>query len=207
MDKALTKKILAAAGIRAPKGVLLESPDQPFGIQAPFIVKPNAQGSTVGLGFVEKGGDVCAAIRKAFSYDETVLVEEWVVGTEISTPVLNGEPLLPVEIRPASGRYDFESKYAPGATEEIVPARIGEELLKEAQAIALKAHQALGCAGATRTDAIVSGNEIYVLEVNTSPGMTKTSLLPNSAAACGLEFPELCKRILEDALARHAARL
>ncbi len=202
MDKGLTKKILTSHGIRVPKGALLESPDQPFGVPTPLIVKPNAQGSTVGLSFVEKGGDVCEAVRKAFAYDDKVLVEEWVTGIEISTPVLNGKALLPVEIVPKGGRYDFESKYAPGATQEIIPARIGEDLIKEAQRIALEAHRALGCTGATRTDAIVSGNEIFVLEVNTLPGMTETSLLPNSAAACGIPFDELCVQILEDALRR-----
>jgi UDP-N-acetylmuramate--L-alanine ligase len=206
MDKGLTKKILAANGIRVPAGVLLDNPDQPCPVQTPLIVKPNAQGSTVGLSFVEQGGDVCHAIRKAFSYDTQVLVEEWVSGIEISTPVLNGEALLPVEIVPTGGRYDFERKYAPGATLEVVPARIGEELLKEAQEIALAAHRALGCAGATRTDAIVRGQEIFVLEVNTLPGMTATSLLPNSAAACGISFEQLCQKILEDALKRDAAK-
>jgi D-alanine--D-alanine ligase len=206
MDKALTKQLLAAKGIRVPKGVLLESPDQPFGIRPPLIVKPNSQGSTVGLSFVEEGEDVCEAVLRAFAYDDRVLVEEWIKGTEISTPVLNGEALLPVEIVPRGGRYDFESKYAPGATEEIMPARIGDDRVQEAQRIALEAHRALGCEGASRTDAIVRDGEIIVLEVNTLPGMTPTSLLPNSAAACGIPFAELCQRILEDALERDAAK-
>lgn len=206
MDKALTKLVLGSHGIRVPKGVLLESPDQPFALRPPLIVKPNAQGSTVGLSFVERSGDVCSAILRAFAYDEKVLVEEWIQGTEISTPVLNGEALLPVEIVPKGGRYDFESKYAPGATEEIIPARIGDNLISEAQQIALKAHRALGCEGATRTDAIVRGEEIIVLEVNTLPGLTPTSLLPNSAAACGIPFDRLCQSMLEDALRRDAAK-
>jgi UDP-N-acetylmuramate--L-alanine ligase len=201
MDKGLTKLVLASQGIRVPRGVVLDNPDQPFGIRAPLIVKPNAQGSTVGLSFVEKGGDACSAVLKAFSYDE-----EWIVGVEISIPVLNGEALAPVEIVPKGGRYDFESKYAPGATDEIIPARIGEPLIREAQRIALQAHHALGCAGATRTDAIVCEDQIVVLEVNTLPGMTPTSLLPNSAAACGITFEDLCDRILEDALRRDAAK-
>jgi D-alanine--D-alanine ligase len=123
---------------------------------------------------------------------------------EISVPVLCGEALPPVEICPANGSYDFANKYTPGATEEIVPARLPEHLLAEAQRIALLAHETLGCEGATRTDMIVRGEEIFVLEVNTLPGMTATSLLPNSARAAGMSFEQLCTRIVEDALNRHA---
>ncbi|HEY0867423.1 MAG TPA: D-alanine--D-alanine ligase, partial [Fimbriimonas sp.] len=206
MDKAMTKRILEAAGVTMPRGVLLSSPDQAVPLAAPLIVKPNAQGSTVGLSFVETDDQLAKALERAFLYDESVLVEEWVQGMEISTPVLNDEALLPVEIAPISGRYDFESKYTPGATEEIVPARLPEGTLEKARELALRAHRALGCAGATRTDAIVRDGEIYVLEVNTLPGMTGTSLLPNSAKAMGISFEELCRRLVEDALRRHAAK-
>ena len=125
---------------------------------------------------------------------------------EISVPVLGDRALLPVEIAPTSGKYDFASKYTPGATEEIVPARLPEEILRETQEIALKAHQALGCRGATRTDMIVRGSEIFTLEVNTLPGMTATSLLPNSAKAAGIEFDDLVQWLVEDALNRYAAK-
>lgn len=207
MDKQLTKSILESNGIRVPKGLLLSSPDDPVTLRPPLVVKPNEQGSTVGLSFVESPDDLCPAIRKAFSYGRQVLVEEWVRGIEISTPVLNGEALAPVEIAPKSGVYDFASKYLPGATEEIVPARLPGKLLEEARAIALRAHSVLACEGASRTDAIVSGEQIYVLEVNSLPGLTATSLLPNSAAACGIGFDELCKRLLDDALRRHEAKI
>jgi UDP-N-acetylmuramate--L-alanine ligase len=206
MDKAMTKKVLATNGIRVPNGALLRSSDEPFNVKPPLIVKPNAQGSTVGLSFVEKDGDVCAAILRAFAYDREVLVEEWIRGIEISTPVLNDAPLLPVEIVPEGGKYDFERKYAPGATNEIVPARISKSLLEEAQRIALAAHRALGCTGATRTDAIVCDDQIFVLEVNTLPGLTQTSLLPNSAAAAGIDFDELCQRLVRDAMRRNGRK-
>jgi D-alanine--D-alanine ligase len=134
------------------------------------------------------------------------LVEELIEGMEISTPVLVDRALPPVEIAPVSGVYDFGNKYTPGATEEIVPARLPSEVLAKAQETALAAHRALGCAGATRTDAIVRNGEVIVLEVNTLPGMTGTSLLPNSAAAVGISFEELCRTILEDALTRHAPK-
>jgi D-alanine--D-alanine ligase len=205
MDKAATKAVLESHSIRTPRGVKL-SRGEAASIQPPLIVKPNAQGSTVGLSFVNSADELPKALEKAFYYGDEVIVEEWIKGMEISTPVLDNEALLPVEIAPMSGYYDFESKYTPGATEEICPARLPEELLKEAQDLALKAHQVLGCAGATRTDMIVRDKEIFVLEVNTLPGMTGTSLLPNSARACGLEFEELCHRLVEDALRRDAAK-
>ena len=211
MNKNLTKTILSQHKLRVPKGVLLENKNQECPIKAPAVVKPNAQGSTVGLSFVEKQEDLKAAIEKAFAYDNAVLVEEWVRGMEISVPVLGDKPLLPVEIAPKSGRYDFASKYLPGATEEIVPARLPQKTQDRAKEIALKAHQALGCEGATRTDMIVEepyeNAEPVVLEVNTLPGMTATSLLPNSARAAGIGFDDLVEWILEDALRRHGAKV
>jgi D-alanine--D-alanine ligase len=175
-------------------------------VAPPLIVKPNAQGSTVGLSFVETAEQLEHALDRAFAYGDEVLVEEWIKGMEISTPVLDGEPLQPVEITPVSGFYDFESKYTPGATEEICPARMPEHLAKQAQELALRVHRIIGCAGATRTDMIVRGEEIFVLEINTLPGMTGTSLLPNSARAAGISFEQLCQRLVEDALRRDAAK-
>jgi UDP-N-acetylmuramate--L-alanine ligase len=204
MDKALTKQILEQHGVRGPKGALLKEPDPPFDLHPPLIVKPNAQGSTVGLSFVETPKQLCPALVTAFQYDDEVLVEEWIQGMEISTPVLLDQALLPVEIAPVTGKYDFESKYTPGATIEVIPARLPQHLLEESQRIALKAHRALRCSGATRTDMIVRGEEIFVLEVNTLPGMTGTSLLPNSAAAAGISFDRLCEMLVEDALVRYA---
>ncbi len=208
MDKAAAKRVLAAKGIRVPKGTLVTNPDEKIDFDGPWVVKPNAQGSTVGLSFVEDPEALEWAVARALAYDDAVLVEEWIRGTEISTPVLIDQPLPPVEIAPKSERYDFASKYLPGATEEIIPARLKEDTIKEAQEIALQAHRALGCEGATRTDAIVRDPEgkaeIVVLEVNTLPGMTATSLLPNSAAAAGIPFDDLCKRLIEEAMGRHA---
>lgn len=208
MDKAATKRLLQENGVRVPRGKLVTDPDEKVDFEGPWVVKPNAQGSTVGLSFVEDPEALEWAIARALAYDDAALVEEWIRGMEISTPVLIDEALPPVEIEPKSDRYDFASKYLPGATEEIVPARLRPETLDEARRIALKAHRALGCAGATRTDAIVRDPdgvaEIVVLEVNTLPGMTSTSLLPNSAAAAGIPFDELCVRLVEEALGRHA---
>lgn len=201
MDKHLTKQILTAAGVRVPFGVKLQA-DQPIpsGLPEKVVVKPNEQGSTVGLSFVQDSDELEQAVRKAFSYAKEVLIEEWLVGMEISVPVLCGQPLPAVEIVPKTGRYDFASKYEPGATEEICPARLPEEMLRQVEAIALRCHQVLGCRGASRTDMIVTESGPVVLELNSLPGMTATSLLPNSAKAAGIEFDELCERILKDAL-------
>ena len=205
MDKAMTKRILEANGIRVPRGVTLRDHDQHVPFPVPLVVKPNAEGSTVGVAFVREPSELCPGLAKAFRYGNDVLVEELIEGVEISVPVLAHEPLPPVEIVPATGLYDFTSKYTPGATQEIVPARLPGDVLAECRRIALAAHRLLGCEGATRTDMIVRGSEIFVLEINTLPGMTRTSLLPNSAAAAGIDFDTLCERLVRDALARSGA--
>lgn len=205
MDKNRSKAILEANGIRVPKGQLVYSTDEPVNIHAPLIVKPNAQGSTVGLSFVEQDSDIQPAIERSLSYDSSVLVEEWIRGMEISVPVLEDRALPPVEIAPKNGRYDFASKYEPGATEEIIPARLAPEVIAQVQEIAVKCHKLLGCRGATRTDMIVENNkDAVVLEVNTLPGMTATSLLPNSARVAGLSMEDLCDWLVQSALRSYA---
>lgn len=213
MDKEATKRVLRANGIRVPNGVVATSVDDVIEIRPPVVVKPNAQGSTVGLRFVEEGGDLGGALAYALQFDRAVIVEEWVRGMEISVPILDDLALPPVEIAPASGKYDFESKYTPGATIEIAPARLPESVLHETQRISLACHRLLGCSGATRTDMIVRQDpqnpeqvEIFVLEVNTLPGMTRTSLLPNSAQAAGITFESLCQRLVDDAMRRNGER-
>lgn len=208
MDKALTKDVLQARGLPVPKGKVLTHPfDRPALPNLPVVVKPNAQGSTVGLSIVQSEEALEAAIRKAFQYGDTVLVEEFIEGMEISVPVLGDMALPPVEICAPEGNYDFAAKYTVGATEEICPARISEELLAEAKRLALESHRAVGAEGATRTDMIVEKNgRIVVLEVNTLPGMTSTSLLPKSAEAAGIPFADLCQRLVEDAWSRRGAK-
>jgi D-alanine--D-alanine ligase len=201
MDKALTKQVLESHGLPTAKGVKWHRRDpRPEFPMAPVIVKPNAQGSTVGLSFVEKQEDLERALQTALAYDDAVLVEEWVKGVEISVPVAGDTVLPAVEIVPASGHYDFEAKYTPGATEEVCPARISEQDAKTAADLALRAHRALGCRGVTRTDMIVAPDRIVVLEVNTLPGMTATSLVPKSAATHGWSFNDLVQWMVQDAL-------
>ena len=207
MDKDRTKQLLGAVGIRVPKGQLIYSVTDEVTISAPAVVKPNKEGSTVGLSFIHSESEMKEGIRRALQYPGGALIEEWIQGMEISVPVLSGQALPPVEICPIDGEYDFSNKYTVGATEEIVPARLPKNVRDDAQRLALLAHKTLGCSGATRTDMIVRGEEIFVLEVNTLPGMTTTSLLPNSANAAGISFDELCHRIVEDALTRDGAKV
>jgi D-alanine--D-alanine ligase len=203
MDKERAKMILAAHGLPVPRGWLVRKGGElPNLGDGKFIVKPNAQGSTVGVTFVNDSAELPAAAERALQYDSAVLIEELIEGVEISVPVLGDRALPPVEILPTSGSYDFEAKYTPGATEEICPARLTPDVLAKAQEYAVRAHQALGCTGATRTDMIVREGEPVILEVNTLPGLTGTSLLPNSARVAGIEFPSLCAWMVNDALAR-----
>ncbi len=204
MDKDKAKEILAGAGVDVPKGVLVKRGDPVPEISfAKSVVKPNRQGSTVGLTFIEGTAQLAEAIDLALRYDESCLVEELIEGIEISCPVMGDRPLLPVEIRPKSGSYDFANKYTPGATDEpCPPVSLTEEQIERSRQIALLAHQALGCRGLTRTDMIVTGDRIVALEVNTQPGMTETSLVPKSAAAVGISFDELVNWMVEDALAQ-----
>lgn len=202
MDKSLAKSILAASGLPVPQGILVTTDTSIEGAPCPAVVKPASQGSTVGLRFVQQRDELGAAIRYALQFDRQVLVEEWLQGIEISVPVLGDRALPAVEIVPASGRYDFESKYAVGATEEIVPARLDAATAARAADYALRAHQALGCRGATRTDMIVTAEGPVLLEVNTLPGLTETSLLPRSAAAAGISFEALVQWMIDDAWER-----
>jgi D-alanine--D-alanine ligase len=203
MDKARAKLAMEAAGIPTPAGVLVRRGDRIPTFRVPCVVKPNAQGSTIGLSFVRDETQLVQAVRIAHKYCDEVLIEELVSGTEISVPVLVDRALPAVEIVPRSGSYDFSSKYTPGETEEIVPARISDEQARLAAEYALAAHKAVGAEDVSRTDMIVSESGVKVLEINTLPGMTATSLLPRSAQGAGIDYPELCMLILKSAMKRH----
>ncbi len=206
MDKAMAKRVLTAARVRMPADVTLKRGERmrPGMMPLPMIVKPNAQGSTIGMTVVHQESELDAATALAFQYDDTVLVEQFITGTEITVPILGNDTLeiLPiVEIVPSGGFYDYKAKYTAGETDEIVPARISEAVAAEAWRIAQVCHQTLGCRGMSRTDMIVTDRgEIYTLEVNTIPGMTPTSLLPRSAEAANIRFPQLLDKLIALAL-------
>lgn len=209
MDKAVSKRLFQSAGIPTPRYQLLKRREGMGeailnGIldefEVPFVVKPSTQGSTIGLTIVQEPEELVAALEKAFNYDSEVLVEEFVDGSELTVGILGGlqpEALPIVEIVPYSGIYDYHAKYTKGATEYFVPARVDEATTRLTQEVALAAFKILGCSGIARVDVRLDpSNHPYVLEVNTIPGMTATSLVPKAAAAVGMSFPELCERIL-----------
>jgi D-alanine-D-alanine ligase len=166
----------------------------------PCVVKPAREGSSVGVTIVRAPDELPVAIAQALRYDDEVLVERFIAGKEVSVGILDDRALGAVEIAPRAGFYDYANKYTRGATDYFVPPRLSAERYRGVLAQALRAHVALGCRGATRIDMMVSdsGNE-FVLEVNTVPGMTPTSLLPKIADAAGLSFGELCERMLATA--------
>ncbi|MFP3870279.1 MAG: D-alanine--D-alanine ligase [Syntrophobacteria bacterium] len=171
----------------------------------PVVVKPEHEGSSIGLSIVRESGDLIPALETAWHYDRMALVEKYISGIEITGAVLGNrkpEPLPLVEIVPSRqyGFFTFEAKYKPGATEEICPARLSPELTGKAQQYAVRAHQTLRCRGYSRTDMIATDDEVYVLETNTIPGMTATSLYPQAAAAAGIDFSELLDRLVHLAL-------
>ncbi|MCX6344790.1 MAG: D-alanine--D-alanine ligase [Armatimonadetes bacterium] len=213
MDKSMTKRILANEGIKVPESVDFlcklgqwnedQVADAVKEIGYPVIVKPSRQGSSIGMTKVLSPSALNKAIRQAANYDSQIVVEQFLVGAELTVSVLgNDDPFaLPVvEIVPKKGFYDYEAKYKPGATEEIVPARISKTEAAVAQKIALRAHRALRCRGVSRTDLIATDHGMYALEVNTIPGMTPTSLLPRAAEAAGIPFAELLDMIIDYAL-------
>ncbi|SDU28734.1 D-alanine-D-alanine ligase [Verrucomicrobium sp. GAS474] len=207
-DKEASKELFRAAGIPTPAGhCVLRGGSLPEPMEMPVVVKPSKQGSTVGMSFVFEEKDLEPALRKAWEFDEHVLVEQFIKGREFTVGILGKEALPPVEIVPKSGFYDYDNKYTAGATDYYCPARIDEETTLRIQRAALLAHRVLCCQVYSRVDVMLDEKgRPFVLEVNTIPGMTATSLLPKAAAAAGIDFPGLCGRILElsAAAAAHA---
>lgn len=204
-DKVLTKRKCIAAGIPSAKFIVADSPLTPFpaALNLPLIAKPIRQGSSVGLQFVDNAGDWKKAIAEALNFDSEVLVEEKIIGRETTVGILDGQPLPVVEVRPKAGNYDYKSKYTSGATEYFCPADFDAITTKEIQNAALGAFRAIGGRDYARVDVMVRSNgDPIVLEVNTLPGMTETSLLPKAAAAAGLNYEQLCQQMVDLALRR-----
>ncbi len=210
MDKVMSKRLFAQAGLASPeyveirRGTAIDHGSISDSLGPKVVVKPANEGSSVGMSIVHEPAELPAAIEKAFACDESVLVERFVAGAEVTVGVLGNEgpfALPTLEIVPEHEFYDYESKYVPGMSSHIIPARVSEEARKECQRLALEAHALLGCRGMSRSDTIVtSDGEVYLLEVNTIPGMTSTSLLPDAARAAGIEFPQLCEMLVRLAM-------
>jgi D-alanine-D-alanine ligase len=202
-DKVLTKKRCLDAGAPTARFEVIESPTAcwPSGWNPPVVLKPVRQGSSVGLQFVERVSDWSAALADAFRYDAEILLEEKILGRETTVGILGGEALPIVEIRPKQGSYDYRNKYTRGRTDYFCPAPFDPATTERIQTAALGAFRAVGGRDYGRVDVMVrSGGEPIVLEVNTLPGMTETSLLPKAASAAGISFAELCQRMVDLAL-------
>jgi len=204
-DKDIAKRLFRAAGVPTPDWLMAPAaPDvvaEELGF--PLIVKPNGQGSTVGLTLVEKAADLDAALAVAADFDGEIMLERYVAGRELTVPILDGQPLAVGEIIPATGPiFDYAAKYQAGGAEEIFPAKLPDAITRRAQALALAAHQALKLESYSRVDFRMDAEgELWCLEVNTLPGLSAASLVPRGAAAVGITFPELCERICTSALA------
>ena len=211
MDKPKTKLVYKAAGLPVAKDVVLtRSTIRPVAtlletLSPPVVVKPAGTGSSVGISIVHSKKHLAAALKTAFALDDEVMVEEFLAGREMTVGVIGNSKLeaLPViEIKPGKDYtfFDYEAKYQPGATEEICPAPIHPNTARMLQRLAVRAHQALGLKGYSRTDFILTPKRPYLLETNTVPGMTTTSLLPRAARAAGMDFPAFIRRLIRVAL-------
>jgi D-alanine-D-alanine ligase len=206
MDKLKAKEMFRLHNVPTPPYYAAASADPKeleerhgsFGF--PAIVKPRREGSSVGLGKVETMAELTAAIERALAFDDQVLVERFIKSTEIHVGILDGRVLGAIEVRPKDGLYDYRAKYTAGMTEYVCPPQLPTTRLRGVMNLAERAARALSCAGACRVDLLVTeGENEYVLEVNTLPGMTPTSLLPKIAHEAGMDYPSLCEAILDGA--------
>lgn len=211
MDKGKAKLVYEQNGILTPRSLLLKrgaarlvAEEIAAELGLPCVVKPATEGSALGVFIVDTAEGIDEAIDKAFEIDEELVLESYISGLELTAAVLGNDDLtvLPlIEIIPTHEFYDFESKYAPGGSKHICPARIDDEAAEAIKELAMAAHKALGCKGVSRSDFILDEQgRPWMLETNTLPGMTSTSLLPDAARAAGISFPELCTMLVEFAL-------
>lgn len=217
MNKLLTKQIYDASGISTPPYLVLRRSD-PISPETvvntlglPLVVKPVIGGSSIGMSIVKAKDTIADAIELAFQNDDTVLLESYIDGIELTGSVLGNEtpvalPIIEIIPDQAFEYFDYKAKYTPGATEEICPARIDEKIAEKAMAYSTTAHKALFCSDYSRTDMILKGEDIFVLETNTIPGMTETSLLPLAAKTAGISFSGLLDKLIELSMERHRRR-
>ena len=207
MDKIASRKIFLYSGIPVPTFVVINKGERdrfdpgrlPFGF--PCVVKPSREGSSVGVSIVGRAEEMGSAMEVAFGFGSNIIIDKYVRGREVAVGIVDEEALGVIEIRPKTSFYDYTAKYTPGMSEHLFPAPLPAPLYDEVMALGLRAHEALGCRGYSRVDLIVEeGGKAFVLEVNTLPGMTETSLLPEIAKGVGIGFDDLVERILKTAL-------
>ena len=210
MDKPMAKRLFNSAGLRCPEGITVTREELLAGdvMARPYVVKPPAEGSSVGVRIVRGGDNEAPLEAETWSFGEEVLVERFVPGRELSTAVMGDRALAVTEIQPHQGFYDYKAKYTDGQARHVVPAEIPEAIYQQALDWALEAHRLLGCRGVSRADfryddtqpeSATPAGGLYLLEVNTQPGMTPLSLAPEQAAHLGISFPELCAWMVENA--------
>jgi D-alanine-D-alanine ligase len=209
MNKIVAKKVFAYHELPTPEFQIVP-PDHKnvvIALDFPLVAKPVCGGSTIGISIVESADALRGALIKASEYDQEIFIEQYVDGRDLTVGVLNGEHLPVIEIVPVSGFYDFEAKYSPGKTDYIVPARVSDELTGRAQKLAVAAYRVLHCSGAARVDFRLNKQEaLSILEVNTIPGLTESSLLPMAAAKANMDFSTLTERILAAAQLHNSSK-
>lgn len=202
MDKGVTKWMFQMKGVPVPGGVTMKRHTRKedlaeLGLAFPVVVKTCCGGSSIGVYIVKDQEEYMKALDAAFVYEEEVVVEEFIQGTEYTVAVVDGKAYPVVQIVPCQGFYDYENKYKPGAVKENCPAPISSELTRRLQDYAVQGYRALGLESYARLDFIVTDDEkIYCLEANTLPGMTPTSLIPQEAAVLGMDYPTLCEELI-----------
>jgi D-alanine-D-alanine ligase len=216
INKVITKKMLAYHGLPTPAfqivpaaGGDVDAAVKSITMSVPFVVKPPEEGSTIGISIVTSTAHIGEAVKRAAQYDSQLLIEEFIKGRELTAAVLNGQPLPLVEIVAKDGFYDYEAKYhSQGTTRYVVAPEIGAGLTLRIQKLAVEAYSVLGCSGAARVDFLLAADGLpFILEINTIPGMTETSLLPKAAGHAGIDFESLVEKILWSArLHKRASR-
>jgi D-alanine-D-alanine ligase len=193
MDKPAAKRLFEAAGLPVARHVVVTRAELLSGdpLPRPYVVKPINEGSSVGVAIVREGDNNLPFSDSHWPYAEHVMVEAFVPGTELTVAVMGDRPLAVTEIRSARAFYDYAAKYEAGGSQHLIPAPVAEPIYRRALDISLAAHNALGCRGVSRADLRFDGKEVYLLEINTQPGMTPTSLVPEQAAHCGYSFEDL----------------
>jgi D-alanine-D-alanine ligase len=202
MDKLISRALFAGAGLPVPRYVLLTEPTPPpLPFPFPVVVKPNSEGSSVGVSLVSRAEELPAAIADAFRYDRRVLIESYIAGKEVQIGILGDRALGAIEIRSKTAFYDYTAKYTPGMSEHIFPATLPPDVMRRTLDVGLAAFRAVRGEGYGRVDCLVDeAGTPYVLEVNTLPGLTETSLLPDIARGAGLSFDDLVSAIVRLAL-------
>lgn len=198
LDKTIMKLLFESTGIPTP-AYLISTSSHTVAFPLPFVVKPANEGSTIGISIVREKKEIARAIRVARRYDRKIVIEEYIKGSEITVGIVNGKALPVIEVKPSSGFYDFHAKYTKGMTEYIIPAKIKRATANRARGIALKVYEMFELSGCARIDMLVQGDNPLVIDINTSPGMTETSLVPKAWGHLGGTFDGLVEEILKGA--------